>query len=63
MVARGLVGDNMYLIDPWYGPTINTYSWVCRGSSEGSMHTWTHTLTMNTSPQLITSIITLLLLQ
>ena len=61
VVARGLVGDNMYLMDPWYGPTINTYSWVCQGSSSGSMHTWTDTLTINTSPPVITSILNLLL--
>lgn len=58
IVARGIEGDNMYLMDPWYGPTINTYSWVVSGSG----HTWTHSLTMNTSPPLITSILTILLL-
>jgi hypothetical protein len=58
VVARGLMGDNMYLMDPWNGPTINTYSWVCQGSS----HTWTHTLTMNTNPPLITPLLNLLLL-
>jgi hypothetical protein len=59
VVARGLVSDNMYLMDPWYGPTINTYSWVCRGSS----HTWTHSLTMNNSPPVSTPILNMLLLQ
>ena len=27
-------------MDPWYGPTINTYSWVC----SNSVHVWTHSL-------------------
>jgi hypothetical protein len=42
VVAKGIDGDYLYLMDPWYGPTINTYSWVCQGST----HTWTHTLTL-----------------
>ena len=46
VVARGIEGDNVYLMDPWYGPTINTYNWVVRGGT----HTWTHTLTLNSSP-------------
>jgi hypothetical protein len=63
VVARGLVSDNMYLMDPMNGPTINTYSWVVGGSSPGRMHTWTHTLTMNASPPVMTSIFNLLLFQ
>jgi ABC-type bacteriocin/lantibiotic exporter with double-glycine peptidase domain len=59
VVGKGIDGDYLYLMDPWYGPTINTYSWVCQGST----HTWTHTLTLNTSPPLrsITAILYLLL--
>ncbi len=36
-------------MDPWYGPTINTYGWVVRGSQ----HTWTNSLTMNTRPKVV----------
>ena len=59
VVARGIEGDNMYLMDPWYGPTINTYSWVVQGSS----HTWTHSLTLNRSPVRTAATINLLLLE
>jgi hypothetical protein len=59
VVARGLVDDNMYLMDPWNGPTINTYSWVCVGSG----HTWTDTLTTNTSPPITAILLNLLLNQ
>lgn len=59
VVARGLVGDNMYLMDPWNGATVNTYAWVCQGSG----HTWTHTLTMNTNPPVVAPIFNILLLQ
>lgn len=46
LVIRGADSeDEVYLNDPWYGQSINTYSWVCRGSS----HTWTHTLQLNES--------------
>lgn len=45
VVGKGIEGDKVYLMDPWYGPTINTFNWVVRGSS----HTWTHTLTNNIS--------------
>jgi hypothetical protein len=60
VVGKGIDGDYLYLMDPWYGPTINTYSWVCQGSS----HTWTHSLTLDTSPPLsgITAILNLLLM-
>jgi len=54
VVARGMTpstanppaSPTMYIMDPWYGPTVNTYAWVQQGSS----HTWTHTLSVNTSP-------------
>lgn len=48
VVARGLDATTMSLMDPWDGPTINSYDWVVRGSS----HTWTHTLTMLSAPSL-----------
>jgi ABC-type bacteriocin/lantibiotic exporter with double-glycine peptidase domain len=59
VVGKGIDGDYLYLMDPWYGPTINTYSWVCQGST----HTWTHSLTLTTSPRLggITAVFYLLL--
>ena len=43
VVAKGIDGDYMTLMDPGAGPTISTYSWVRRGSS----HIWTDTLTPN----------------
>jgi hypothetical protein len=48
VVTRGIETNMFYLMDPWYGPTINTYDWVMSGSS----HTWTHTLEMVNAPQL-----------
>lgn len=52
VVGKGIEGNSLYLMDPWYGPTINTYEWVVRGGS----HTWTHTLsnyTAGPSPDLV----------
>ena len=49
LVLHGLVGDTAYLMDPWNGPTITSFSWVNRGGS----HTWTHTLKLTTSPALL----------
>ncbi len=46
VVGHGFSGSTLYLMDPWYGPTINTYSWVVSGSS----HTWTHSLTLVNPP-------------
>jgi hypothetical protein len=46
VVGKGMTGSTMQLMDPWYGPTVNTYDWVVRGSS----HTWTHSLPVDTSP-------------
>ena len=47
VVAYGVVDlSTVYIMDPWSGPTVNDYNWVCRGSS----HTWTHTLKMNSAP-------------
>ena len=42
---------NVWLMDPFSGPTISTYAWVCQGSTNGgSTHTWTHSLPLNTAP-------------
>ncbi len=57
VVTKGIDGNMVYLMDPWYGPTLNTYSWVVSGSS----HTWTHTLTLNSTPAEISAAIYLLL--
>lgn len=45
-VVHGTDGDTVYLRDPWpdNGPTVNTYSWMCRPYGSG---TWTHTLKLN----------------
>lgn len=42
VVAHGIENDSIYLMDPWNGPTINTYKWVDKGGD----HVWTHTLLM-----------------
>ena len=46
LVVHGLVNGTAYLMDPWNGPTINTYNWVMRGG----MHTWAVSLELNSSP-------------
>jgi hypothetical protein len=46
LVIHGVADSLVYLMDPWYGPTINTYAWVRRGST----HTWTNSLKINTTP-------------
>ena len=46
VVLRGLRGDTAYLMDPWQGPTVNTWAWMKRGGG----HTWTHTLRLTTPP-------------
>lgn len=46
LVVHGLVNGTAYLMDPWNGPTINTYDWVVRGGT----HTWAISLELNTSP-------------
>jgi hypothetical protein len=40
----------MYLMDPWYGATINSYDWVVSGSS----HTWTSSLVMHDPSPVVT---------
>ncbi len=46
LAIHGVVDSLVYLMDPWNGPTINTYAWV----RQGSTHTWTHSLKINTTP-------------
>ena len=46
LVVHGLVNGTAYLMDPWNGPTINTYNWVMRGGT----HTWKISLGLNSSP-------------
>lgn len=46
VVLKGLEDDTAYLMDPWYGATINSYSWVLSGGG----HTWTHSLQMQSAP-------------
>ncbi|MDD2331633.1 MAG: papain-like cysteine protease family protein [Candidatus Cloacimonetes bacterium] len=46
LVTKGVVDQTIHLMDPWYGPTINSYDWTLSGSS----HTWTHSLGITTSP-------------
>lgn len=51
VVVYGIEDATVYLMDPWYGPTVDTYSWVVSGSS----HTWTHSLQLTTNPSLSTT--------
>lgn len=48
IVGHGLVGNNMYYMDPWYGEglKIADYNWVVSGSD----HTWTHTNRLSVTP-------------
>jgi len=48
LVGHGLIGNNLYYMDPWFGEglKIADYSWVCSGSN----HTWTHTNRLSVSP-------------
>jgi hypothetical protein len=45
LLARGMVNSNVYLMDPWYGPSVNDYAWVCQGNG----HTWQWTLQLSTA--------------
>ncbi|BBM88097.1 papain-like cysteine protease family protein [Candidatus Uabimicrobium amorphum] len=40
VVCKGLSGSTSYVMDPWSGPTVKSYNWLCRGNG----HTWTSTL-------------------
>ncbi|HHC24023.1 MAG TPA: hypothetical protein ENK58_01215, partial [Desulfobacterales bacterium] len=46
VVARGLEGDTMYLMDPLNGPTIDSYDWVVSGGT----HTWAWSLKVMSNP-------------
>ena len=46
VVLRGLSGNTAYLMDPWNGPTVNTFAWTQRGGG----HTWRYSLRLTTSP-------------
>ena len=46
LIVHGLVNGTVYLMDPWNGPTINSYSWAMRGGT----HTWAISLELNSSP-------------
>lgn len=48
VLGHGLVGNNLYYMDPWYGEglMIADYSWVCSGDD----HNWTHTNRLTSSP-------------
>ncbi|NUM33971.1 MAG: C39 family peptidase [Candidatus Brocadiae bacterium] len=43
VLCKGINGSTLYVMDPWSGPTVNSYSWVVKGNG----HTWTHTLYIN----------------
>jgi len=47
-VGHGLIGNNVYYMDPWFGEglKIADYNWVVSGSN----HTWTHTNRLSVSP-------------
>ena len=44
VVLRGLDGATASLMDPWNGPTINTFAWTERGGG----HTWEYSLRVTT---------------
>jgi hypothetical protein len=48
LVGQGLIDNNFYYMDSWFGEgySVSTYNYVCSSSN----HTWTHTQTMNSSP-------------
>ncbi len=47
LTGHGLIGTDMYYMDPWYGEGLHIadYSWVVSGVD----HTWTHTNILTTS--------------
>jgi hypothetical protein len=47
LIAHGMVSNNVFLMDPLYGPTISDYNWVRSGGG----HTWQWTLKLVTSSQ------------
>lgn len=48
IVGHGLIGNNLYYMNPWYGEglLIGNYSWMCSGSG----HNWTHTNRLDSIP-------------
>ena len=46
LVCRGLTEDAMYLMDPWDGPMVGSYAWVCNDGD----HAWAYTLCMTNRP-------------
>lgn len=44
LLASGMVNSNVYLMDPWYGPSVNDYDWVLSGGG----HTWKWTIKIST---------------
>ncbi len=53
LVARGMKDGNVYLMDPYYGPTIGDYDWVANGLTQGSTHIWQGTLRIATDSSTI----------
>ena len=49
--GRGIMGSNVYYMDPWPGNgyTISTYAWVVNGTG----HTWGQTLQITTNPTVV----------
>jgi len=46
VVIHGTSGSYVYVRDPWYGATVNTYTWVYNARNAGR---WTQTLKLNSS--------------
>lgn len=46
LVLKGLGGTTATLMDPWYGPTVNSFNWVRSGGG----HSWTHSVRLTSSP-------------
>ena len=46
VVLKGLSGSTATVMDPWNGPTVNTFSWVLSGGG----HAWGYSLRLTTSP-------------
>ena len=47
VVIHGTSGSYLYVRDPWYGATVNTYNWVYY--ARGGSGQWTQTLKLNTN--------------
>jgi hypothetical protein len=40
---------NVWVMDPWYGPTVGSYDWVCHGNTNAEgWHTWDYSLVLST---------------